>query len=337
MHNKKAQGSPVFKYIFAIVAGVLFISFFIGFAMQHKSGQTKLETGRIVFGFDDLLTLISTAEDSSMIYPEQGFPATVDLTFNDNKITSGTGTEKITRTTTKIIFSQQELKGKQFYIWTKRWKMPFAADNLFYLSDGRVQTYIIYDSDSEEIAEELTDKLSGFPKNFKVEKYKSDLLDAQTQASMRTKLKNLKKIRFVILSQEQPTLFQGAEKMTARPAEINGVKSWDYGTVDYGTGDKSVYLGKEMLIGAILAEDQDSYEKAKEKAMNKLAIMTRLYEQKAKLLERTCPSAYTLIKQKLSTLRTAEPDESTIGSFASQAEELKELNRQLESGCPEVF
>ncbi len=320
-----------------MVAGVLFISFFIGFAMQHKSSQTKLETGRIVLGFDDLLTLVSTAEDSSMIYPEQGFPSTVTLTFNDNQITSGTGTEKITRTTTKTIFSQQELKGKQFYIWTKRWKMPFAVDNFFYLSDGRAQTYIIYDSDTEEIAEELTDKFSGFPKNFKVDKYRIDLLDTKTIASIRTKLKDYKKTRFVILSQEQPALFPGAEKLKARPAEINGEENWDYGTVDYGTGDKSVYLGKEMLIGAILAEDQETYEKSKEKAMGKLAILSRLYEQKAKLLEQTCPTAYTLIRQKLSALGSADPDESTLSDFASQAEELKDLNEQFPSDCPEVF
>ncbi|MFH0752314.1 MAG: hypothetical protein V1914_01825, partial [archaeon] len=239
--------------------------------------------------------------------------------------------------TTKTIFSQKQLSGKQFSIWTKRWKMPFTIDSFFYISDGRALTYIIYDASTEEIAEELTDKFSGFPKTFKVDKLREDQLDKQTLASIRAKATDYAKIRFAILSSKQPALYQGAEKIKLESAEIEGEETWEYGTVEYGSGDTSIFLGKEMLIGAILAEDQESYEKSKEKAMEKLTIMSRLYGQKAGLLEKTCPQEYISIKQKLKTLEETEPDQSTLENFALQVEDIKNANRQFEGGCPEVF
>ena len=334
MPNKKGDFSPVFKYIFALIAGVLFLSFFVGFAMKLKEQQGTIETGRIVFGFDDLLTLFSASSDSSIVYPEQGFPSTVELTILGDKIKSG----KITKPTTKIVFSQEVLKGKQFFIWTKRWQMPFTVDSFFYLADGRVPIYVVYDADSEEIAKELTDKYSGFPKNFKVDKLHVDQMSQKDIAALRAKLKDYAKIRFIILSNKKPLLerFTAAETRTIKPTEINGETSWEYGTAEFKDG-KSTYLGKEMLTGAITAENKESYDWAKDKAMKKLSLMARLYEKKAELLERICPGQYTAIAAALKGLATAEPLEGALDSYAQRIDSLKESNHEFKSGCPEVF
>jgi len=332
MPNKKGDFSPVFKYIFALVAGGLFLSFFVGFAMKHKEQQGTIETGRIVFGFDDLLTLFSASSDSSITYPEQGFPSTVELKILGDKITSG----KISRPTTKTVFSQETLKGRQFFIWTKRWQMPFTVDNFFYLADGRVPIYIVYDEDSEDTAKELTDKYSGFPKNFKVDRLHADT-DQKTMSAIMAKLADYSRIRFIILSSKKPDLkgFTAAETRTIKPADIDGETSWEYGTIEFKDG-KSTYLGKEMLIGAMMAEDKEAYEKAKGKAMEKLGLMARLYEKKAELLERTCPGQYAAIAAALRSLSTAEPEDD-LESYAKGIAALKESNHEFESGCPEVF
>lgn len=333
MRNKKGEASPIFKYIFAIVAGVLFISFFVGFAMQHKKQQETLEIGRITFGFDDLLTLLSTSADSSMAYPEQGFPSTVTLNLKGDKISSG----GITKTTTKIIFSEAQIKGRQFYIWTKRWKMPFTIDSFFYISDGGTPIYLIYDADSEEIASELTDKFSGFPKTFKVEKYAESKLTAEELSAIRARSKDYAKIRFVLFTPKPVGLkgFTNAETVIIEPATIEGETDWNYGTVEYEDGE-STYLGYEMLIGAIAAENQEAFENAREKAMKKLETMAKLYEEKTKQLERICPGQYTLIAQALRSI-AADPTKGTIEQLVSKTQALKEMNREFEAGCPEVF
>ncbi len=326
MPNKKAQASPVFKYILALVAGVLFISFFIGFAMQHKGQQTTLETGRIVFGFDDLLTLFSTSSDSSMVYPEQGFPSAVNLNIIGDKISSGT----ISKTTSKIVFSPTQMTAKQFYIWTKRWKQPFTIDNFYYITDGRVATYVIYDQDTKEIAEELTDKYQGFPKTFNVDKYEISRLDSKTISALRAKAAQYRKIRFVVLSSKLPDVkpFANADTLIVKPLETD----WSYGTVKFKDGETD-YLGKEMLVGAIMAEDKKSYDAAQEKALDKLSIMSQLYQKKAQILEKACPGEYMLITQALKTLSTDTAPER----FSQKAQALKELNRQFQGGCPDVF
>lgn len=337
MHGKKAQISPVFKYIFSVVAGVIFLSFFIGFAMQHKDQQTKIETGRILYGFDDLLTLLSTSGDASMIYPEKQFPSIVELKFAGDKITSGT----LTKTTSKIAFSENQLRGKQFYLWTKRWNMPFIVDNFFYLADGRVPIYLIYNDESKDMADELTEKYSGFPKTFNIDKIHESKLDASTLSSLRSRAANSKRMRFVSLNvgdlKTKIKPIQNADLLEIKPTEIGGEKSWGYGTAIF-EGGSEVYLGKEMLAGAIVAENLERYRTSKEKAIEKLHLMAALYKNKAQILNTgSCQGNYNQIMQSLEALASAEPTPSELEEFAGTITNLKDLNRQFESGCQEVF
>ena len=335
MPNKKGDFSPVFKYIFALIAGVMFLSFFVGFAINHKNQQSTIDTGRIVFGFDDLMTLFSASTDSSMVYPEQGFPSVVNLKIAQGKISSGT---VISRPTTKIVFTQEELKAKQFFIWTKRWQMPFTIENFFYLADGRVPIYIVYDSGSEEIAKELTDKYSGFPSTFKADKIAVETMNTNTANALRAKLKDYAKIKFIVLSKKKPTLtgFTAAEIRTIKPIEGEEGTNWDYGTIEFKNG-KSVYLGRAMLIGAIMAEDKEAYDYSKEQAIEKLGIMSTLYQKKAEILERTCPGQYVVIATALKTLAQQDPAEGELESFNEKIKSLEDANNNFESGCPEVF
>ena len=59
-------------------------------------------------------------------------------------------------------------------------------------------------------------------------------------------------------------------------------------------GDEIPYVKKEMLLGALFAEDSEFYQKSVEKALNKLDIISTIYKNNSMALEQYSENDLTL-------------------------------------------
>ncbi|MCG2717684.1 MAG: hypothetical protein L6408_02465, partial [Nanoarchaeota archaeon] len=67
--NKKAQISPVFKYIFMLVVGTIILIFFIRFAMKTEETGTEVIKAEVLHALDAAMQAFSVSEYSSGVIP----------------------------------------------------------------------------------------------------------------------------------------------------------------------------------------------------------------------------------------------------------------------------
>ena len=149
--------SPVFKYIFAVVVGGLFIIFFINFAIKSVKEPSEIITaGESVQRFINTLNAFSTAEDS--IHP-LNLGLETEVIFDCNQIKMN----QMSDDSQHIIFAPLILKGRSIDMWTKQFAIEnfLPITNFFYLSNQDHQYVLVFDSSSQDYVNNLYNK---FPK-----------------------------------------------------------------------------------------------------------------------------------------------------------------------------
>ena len=187
--NKKAQISPVFKYIFMLVVGAIILIFFIKFAVQTEKGGKEIIKAEVLHMLDSSLQAFSVSTYSSGTIPTPPWPQIVHMKFgtgpNCGKLTIEG--QKYFVPIEKVIFSPSEIKTKQLRAWTLSWHFPFRTTNFFFLMNSRSKYYIMYDSANEVFVRSISSSSSSFemehmPKSFGVKA-------ANSEAEPRSKLK----------------------------------------------------------------------------------------------------------------------------------------------------
>jgi hypothetical protein len=351
--TKRGMVSPVFKYIFAMIVGGMFIMFFIAFGMDYIGTAEDTESAKLVHAFDDTMDILASGSDASENYK---FSRETTIRIVNGKIFSGSNTKGLS--TSKIIFSPILMKGKSLRVWTKRWDMPFPVTNFFYVhNEMKYKYYFLFDTNSKDFVDELTDPNQEIPGSFKV--FKNDI-SVVKPSSLKASFANIQRARFIIFSSSSE-----AQNLKNKLASIKNVdvlivkkidpnsEDWESGIIEFETGSKSTYLGRAMLLGAIFANSRSDYNLAIKRAYSQLEEMAELYDKKASYLGGALPScSYGRTSPTLqnidSILKNAEKaskglkdtgdvSQQIVKDISSAAGKLEDTNEEFGAPCPNIF
>lgn len=326
---RRGDISVVFKYIMTLVVGVMFLVFFIGFAGSQIGLFSSLKDYESAYGFDDALQALSVDENSERTLTTK---LTTLFQFTENNIIVGSSSKK----TDKIIFTSKYISGKEIYVATQSWHYPFAVTNLFYLSDINHKYIFLYDSSSQSFTNEFITSYDGFPSRFLSEVH--DINEALSNLDQIKNANPTETLRFVFMF--EPTSSQESKIDNFFDGEsIIWLEFVDEenGYVHYDDAD-GIYLGKEMLIGAIVAENGFEYSYQYGKSLVQLISMCEIYLDKAALLQSKKPDcSYTSIQSNLNSYINYIKTGDNPVLFASASENVKSVNKGYGGNCPKLF
>ena len=331
--NKKAQMSSPFSYIFALIIGRIVFMFLIGFAYKFIALSGALSAAETVTALNDEFAAFSVSESAEKII---NYGSSFDFTVFEGKITS----EGQSQVIGEIIYAPYEIQGKDLYVATRSLEMPYRVGNLFYLSDGSVIYILVYDSNTEEVVEELTDSYSAIPSNFPREAFSITQVASNIE-ELSQLTASYDQVRFVFFTSYDNVIDDIQSNFVNY--DILKVESSDdeynFGQVEYSDGEEVVYLGYPMLIGAIVSFNAYSYNYNFDLVMGKLSSVTNVYYDKSKFISARKPECdYNSIKTTLSNYKSlANQEEVSYNSYSTKIEQVESANDGLGGDCPEIF
>ncbi len=287
-----------FKFILSMIIGALILIFFIFFAFQHISSSEKTSAVEIVNYLDLKLDILSNSLSASTQF---NLPDKKDINFFCNKIYIDYKKGTYSTTTDKIIASPSRLKQKDLQIYTKSWFFPFKVTNFYYISNKNINFYI-----------EDLNLLSKIPKIFNT---------YQIQEINKNADKN------IVVFSSQPRNLQELLEDNIKVLHILN----DNQITFYPESKTTSYLGEEMLLLAIFSSNYYEYECLKQKAIQRLDLISSIYRQKSLLLKtkakQECSFIYSQLASNLNNLPTnLNPDK------------IKQQNEELEyNACPTIY
>ena len=248
-----------FKYILIAVAGAIILIFFINFARQQIFLKEELNSAVLSRTLNSNFDSFSVSSNADK---------TIDLN-QDVKIRFTCGKVQVNNVNPvnneNIIFSQRDIEGDKLNIWTAKWRMPFPITNFFYVSGD---TKIVIEG-TDLLAKNLRGDMNNvefIPKRF---------------------VNSGDKIKKVIVAQDINQIGNGVG--------IYGYKDCDdlidnykcRGKVKFPDGE-GIFIGKEMLYGAIFSDSLEDYECDVNKAFERLTRVSDIYQEKANTLASGC-------------------------------------------------
>ncbi|MFH1065286.1 MAG: hypothetical protein V1734_02160, partial [Nanoarchaeota archaeon] len=280
----------VFKYIFAMIVGAMFILFFVGFGKDIISSSETMEAGVLVAGFDDYLFTLTANE---MTKDDQNFGIQTLLNFKEGTISSGKNKPKDTN---RIVYAPKTLSGTKITTRAIRWEFPYKIDSFFYITNARYKYVIVYDDSSKEFVNELA---QGIRATFEFRNYtKTQLLTPTTINSLKSLYTDMSRVTFLVIADSDLSPGDKTKIKTAIPKaqfvfakslgqedDRDPEKQWTYGSIRFdGESSDSYYIGNAMLLGAMYAEDKANYDFNFKRAMERLAAVSDIYDGKIQRL-----------------------------------------------------
>jgi hypothetical protein len=330
--NNKAQMSSPFAYIFAIIVGGVIFLFLIGFAYNFLALSGSLSAAETVQALNDEFQAFSISESAEKVIDyKQDFGFTV----YEGRITSNDQTQSIDQ----ILFSPLKIDGDQLFVATKAVELPYKIGNLFYLADGRTVYILVYDSDTEEVVDDLINSYNSIPKNFPSFAFSKTQVGGNIQ-ELADITAQYSDVRFIFFTSYDSMLDDIQATFTSY--DILQVDSsqedYEFGEVTYADGEEVIYLGYPLLIGAMVSADSYSYIYNLGLLMKKLSIVTGVYYDKAKFVSSRLPSCeYSSIKTALNNYKSYIGETSSYASYIQKIDLVEDANDALGGGCPEIF
>lgn len=287
----------VFKYIFAMIVGAVFILFFVGFGKNIISSSEKMDAGVLVAGFDDYLFTLTANE---MTKDDLNFGIQTALNFKEGTISSGKNKPKDTN---RMVYAPKTLIGAKITTRAIRWAFPYDIDSFFYVTNARYKYIIVYDESSKDFVTELTQSIRA---TFEFRNYtKTQLTPPITQLtppiinSLKTSYTDMTRVTFLVIADNDLAPADKNKIKTAIPKaqfvfakslgqedDRDPEKKWAYGSIRFDGEDKdSYYIGNAMLLGAMYAEDKANYDFNFKRAMERLAAVSIIYDGKIQSLQ----------------------------------------------------
>ena len=297
---KKGIISPVFKYIFVLIAGAVILTFFVIFAVNMSSHGNLRISAEVAETIEDSLKAYSSSLSS---YKVLDTGSKVLIQIKSGKIIVGDYSKK----TKLIIFAPEKLKGDKFHLWTQRLYYPYSIVNLFYITNLKDKYYLVYDQGTEEYVTDLKEKIYGLP-NFEI----ANIRDVG-------KIKE-GKVVFVTARREIP----GVDKIIS----VNVMNK----EIDFGE-DKSSYLEEYMLLGGIICGDKECYEEMKQQILDRIHKVSSVYLSKVNLIKESGCN-YSPLLTNLNRMKNT----NDLEVLEEVKDALINANNNLQGdGCSELF
>ena len=320
---KKGQMSDVFKYIFGFVVGSFFLLFFIGFGYQYMDFSGSLSSAELVTVLDDDLTAFGVVYGGEKVID---YNQNLELTIAEGRIISNGQTKE----TDKIIFSEMFMEGEEIGLATRELGVPYSVGNVYYLDDGGTWYIVVYDSNTEDVVEELN-----LPNFMDVLDVNVNSLDLGTIDSVAGAYDKVRFVSFTTSNVNFDLEFENYDVVEV--SSIIDDEPYTYGTVDYGD-EEVIYVGQEMLIGAMLVDGADAYNFNLDLMFDKLGVVTNVYYEKAKFVSARMPECdYNSIKTALNNYKSYVGSTESASGYYSKISNIEDLNKVLGGGCPEIF
>jgi len=168
MQNKKGDLEISFGWLFAIIAGVIIIvlaiyfsSKLIGTEQETRNAETGKEIGILL---NPLETSFESAQTTSITIPVEtrinngcsiiGAFGRQTIQLDQKSFNEWTKTNINVFFSNKYIFSEEQVEGKKFYIFSKPFDFPFKVADLVYMTSANEKYCFI--EPPEDIKEELS-------------------------------------------------------------------------------------------------------------------------------------------------------------------------------------
>ena len=322
--SKKGFATSLFKWIFAVVAGALVLTFLIGFAFQQQKTADNIDDKKIITRLEHQLEALGTSDVATKTLPLND---ETTLQFDCDGMQIGTYRKKMD----KIIFAPPSLTGSALHTWVEQWNFPYKADTFYYVSNRNTRTLLVYDVTTFPYVLDLN-----VPRSFNAQLIDiNDFDPLQVLPSVR----GLDSFTLVFFT-PQASIVDIFEKFQRVPLTIIEVNSVSHEVTIHTPGftEDTYYLDESMLYGLFFAPEQ--YVCLKDKALGRLRDVTTIYEQKTDLLasklggQPICQQLLLEGKQLLSIFRTATANDQ-LDTYATA---IASHNRELEKhDCPTIY
>ncbi|MBT3985337.1 hypothetical protein HOD38_01290 [archaeon] len=332
--KRKGQTGEAFKYIFGIIIGSMFLIFFIGFAYKYMTVSGSKSDAELTNAISDELTALSVSLNAQ---DTLDYSRDLELYISKGVITPES--LSIGKQMNKVIFSPLKIEGREIYIATKTFELPYKTVNFFYFDDKRTYYVLVYNQKNptnEEFAEELTEGYASMPSNFDYQLIDESDLSSNLD-SLATLTKNYEKVRFIFLTESNINPESYFENYDIIEVTYTDEEEFNYGEIEFVDGS-SIYLTKEMLVGAFISENKDEYDYNMELALSKLNSITNLYYEKSKFISTRLPNCdYTSVKTSLNNYKGYIGNTDTAMTYQSYVNTIEAANKNLGGECPEIF
>ena len=255
---KQRRGIAVtFNWIFSIIVGVIILSFFIYFAVQHTDLFGKVTAKQVGWELDNVFSGFQT----SLVETTLDFDKIVKLEFKCSKPVSELDQEEQevfingkpgTIFRDKLIFSpKEELGNNKFLLWTYEWKVPYKVSNFIFLTTPGIKY-----------------ELSGPEPDIELPEFFEDLEMSGAK----------REIKF---TEDSCNAHHGDENLKIISYEYDNINDEYYGWIC--TKDKKHgFYGRAMIYAAIFSDDFDCVYNI---MMEKLRVVSKVYDKKASLID----------------------------------------------------
>ncbi len=318
---KKAQ-SMQFNWILVLVAGSIFLLFFILLTIDYKQLSEKKLNTQLAVAIDQEISLLKSAKLTTKLNPEGINEFNLITTCQDILINNAAPVDF----SDKLIFSPSEINTDTLLIWINSLYLPYKIDSLIYLSSPNIKYLILEQPNTKDFINSLLDFMPKTQENKQF--FNIEVINSINQNSINTIIKNerIKELRFILFSDQEIPEFQvKANKIIIQPK--------DSGFVNYNK-KQSYYINKELLLAAIFS---DNYDCMLDKTLNKINLVNQIYLEKASSLfsklsnNQNCQ--YQFIISNLNEFST-----NNIQLLNEQSLTILKQNEALKNkGCQDVF
>jgi len=268
----------VFVWIFVIIAGAVIIAFFVSFSLKHAESSTTVTNIRYLDTVSSIITTFATSLEADKTI---NLPTKVEVFFHCDGLFMITDNKEFNKQIPNhIVFGTEKIIDDKILLWTLPWKLPYTITNLIYATSPHIKYFLIYNSESRAFVDQISSKI---PSRFLVETIDVDNLNLE-KIDNDAKLRSYYKNKFVFFT--APKKLDEISNMET-PSSVVEIKPGDYGDVVFyedGMQKASQHIGNEIIYGAVFVDDYDNYACLLEKTMDKVAQITSIYSEKARLL-----------------------------------------------------
>ncbi|MBI5391828.1 hypothetical protein HZB00_02380 [Candidatus Woesearchaeota archaeon] len=319
--HKKGE-TEQFNWIFVLVAGAIFFSFFVFFTFRFAHAQEQkhnLALAKILY--DGALGVAGTKNNLDTTLQ---FPQPVELIFTclgtraAFSINHEDPAEELEPSL--LVFMPGHFSGTKIQTWTSSWNQPFFINNIVYFSSLEKEYYLIYDQAHASFVDELS-----FPSQLRVHKQARSIF-----------IPNSSQLTVAFFTNEPPT----SQELQSLPSATILFVQPEQQTFSYyssaGKLSNTIYYYDSSFLTGALVSDVSSFSCSLQRAQQRFEKISSLYAVKAGLLDQhrmKTDCSYSTIQQ---TLQHA-PQLLPIQKEALTTSLLAQNAQLIGNGCRGVF
>lgn len=284
---KKAQIAISFNWIFVIIVGVVFLTFFFSIISSQTKSSEKKVSATIAKQFETILGTTSQQPGTFKTYRTS--PIELNFFCDANRAVSYYAIKDFPagETTYDVMFTPEKMQGTSMFTWTQEWNYPFSVTNFLYVTN-KFQMFVVYDPGSIR-SSKVPQLLDHFPSNLTVyrmndTKWPTAIMnnDVYTYVFFANQLNDIislgddviipEKSQIVIIEPDSNTDF-------FKSGNLYFISGENYDSTllsDLTVLDSSPYFGEASVYGAMFAGAKQGYDCNMDKAFRRLNMMNTL-------------------------------------------------------------